>query len=368
MDRGTGGLGRRFAAVYRAVEVERRRAADRQAYLVAQAWRNRVLADVVRRLAGALDTTPVRHALVRGALEVSQGRAARLWLAPVAGAEPSVTVEGDERLVGHPVAGGEDVPAGTSVVRLAAGGPREEGPTVDDGGSADGSREPLAVPLVVGGQTIGSLEVWPEEAWGEETDPDLRRALEVLAASGASAVRAASLHALAADRSTRDGLTGLYNRRRLDEDLELEMALCARHGACFSLVMVDLDRFKRVNDDEGHLAGDDVLRITAEVLSSDLRASDAAYRFGGEEFALLLRAQRAEDGRQFAERLRRVLADRLQQWSVTASFGVAGAPEHGGEVEALLRRADEALYRSKREGRDRVTVAGDGEDREAVPA
>jgi diguanylate cyclase (GGDEF)-like protein len=162
-----------------------------------------------------------------------------------------------------------------------------------------------------------------------------------------------------------DALTGLRNRRGFLAAAEAALARAVRHGERASVVMLDLDRFKAINDAHGHAAGDAVLRATAEVLQSMLRGGDLAGRLGGEEFALLLPGASAEVAAGAAERLRRALTARVPhpdaRARVTASFGVAtvelraAVPE--AALEAALREADAALYAAKRGGRDRIALA-----------
>lgn len=174
----------------------------------------------------------------------------------------------------------------------------------------------------------------------------------------------------ARDDASRDALTGLANRRAANERLELEAARFARSGAPLSVLMLDLDRFKAVNDRWGHAAGDEVLRALAAALRAELRACDLGARFGGEEFLVLLTDTQLDDAMRAAERIRRRIAaleidagEALLR--VTVSIGVAQLRE-GEAVDAAIARADAALYRAKAEGRDRC-VAGTAADA-PVPA
>jgi diguanylate cyclase (GGDEF)-like protein len=151
-----------------------------------------------------------------------------------------------------------------------------------------------------------------------------------------------------------DELTGLGNRRAFDAALREEMARAARTGQPLSLLLLDVDHFKRFNDEHGHLAGDVALERVAKVISDTLRAEDRACRFGGEEFALLLPATVEDAAVEAAERLRKAVATcALPHGPITVSLGVASSDGSRGGW-ALVRRADARLYRAKAEGRNRV--------------
>jgi diguanylate cyclase (GGDEF)-like protein len=165
------------------------------------------------------------------------------------------------------------------------------------------------------------------------------------------------------NQSIRDPLTGLYNRRYLEETMERETrrAVRAEHG--LGLLMLDLDHFKKFNDTYGHDAGDAVLRETASFLTKSVRSEDIVCRFGGEEFVIILPMADLEASHGRAERIRSKLRELtiLHQGKslgiVTVSVGVAELPQHGTSPHDLIAAADAALYRAKREGRDRVVVA-----------
>ena len=166
-----------------------------------------------------------------------------------------------------------------------------------------------------------------------------------------------------------DPLTGLFNRRSLEEHAAREIAHCRRHGVPLSAIVFDIDHFKRINDTRGHLAGDEVIRAVARRVAMELRASDIAFRLGGEEFLLLLPSTAANGAATLAERLRAGLASTPLEAlgaPVTASFGVAELGP-GETWNDALRRADQAMYRAKREGRDRVVVAAPTEPAPGAP-
>jgi len=154
-----------------------------------------------------------------------------------------------------------------------------------------------------------------------------------------------------------DKLTGAYNRRTWDVEIRREFSKARRQGVRLSLVMTDLDLFKRVNDEHGHQRGDLVLQEFTQRLRQAVRASDTVFRLGGEEFAVLLPGTDLEQGRLTAEKLREGVArSPLSGLAITASFGVA---DTGGDEspDELFRRADQALYAAKANGRNRVEIA-----------
>jgi diguanylate cyclase (GGDEF)-like protein len=172
-----------------------------------------------------------------------------------------------------------------------------------------------------------------------------------------------SLQAQLTEQANRDPLTGLYNRRYLNDSLQREFDRCARDGAPISLLLVDLDHFKLINDRHGHSAGDEVLRQVSTLLMNDMRSSDICCRYGGEEFLLVLPHVGLDAALERAEHCRshvaahRWLADE-QALVVTLSVGVACASDARMTPAALIHLADQALYRAKAEGRNRVCLSG----------
>ncbi|MNZ83522.1 Response regulator PleD [compost metagenome] len=155
-----------------------------------------------------------------------------------------------------------------------------------------------------------------------------------------------------------DPLTGLPNRAGLDERLELEMERWQRYGGDLLLAVLDVDHFKRINDEFGHLAGDKVLKIIATELAKRLRRTDFIARYGGEEFVMLLPSTSLENGQQLLEALRNAIADcpfhfRGKRLAITCSAGLAQF-NPGDRSETVFERADQALYRAKRSGRNRL--------------
>ena len=167
------------------------------------------------------------------------------------------------------------------------------------------------------------------------------------------------------EMSVRDGLTGVYNRRYFEERLTAEFAFAQRHATGLSLILADIDHFKKVNDTWGHHAGDTVLRRVAVELQAGVRTEDVVARFGGEEFAILARGIDVEGARMFAERVRVIIQRAVITWesdriAVTMSLGVAHNLGNAAvdRPELLVIAADMALYSAKHAGRNRVEVAG----------
>jgi diguanylate cyclase (GGDEF)-like protein len=223
----------------------------------------------------------------------------------------------------------------------------------------------VCVPLAAQGETLGlfTLAALP----GGATEGGLGEARVRLAVTVAEqfalALANLRLRETLRGQSIRDPLTGLFNRRYMEETLDRELRRAERERRALSLILLDIDRFKSFNDTFGHEAGDTVLASLGALLRSTLRAGDVACRYGGEEFVLILPAasladahRRAEEIRESIRGLRVSLGGRPLE-AVRCSMGVAAFPEHGEEGDALLRAADAALYRAKREGRDQVVLA-----------
>jgi diguanylate cyclase (GGDEF)-like protein len=235
-------------------------------------------------------------------------------------------------------------------------------------GSDDGPVT-FCVPMVAQGDTIGVLQFM--FAHGETPDQDGNGSIHstrgrlAMALSEQIALALANLRLREAlrNQSIVDPLTGLYNRRYLENVLDRECRRVARSGRHLSVVMMDVDHFKRFNDMWGHDGGDAVLHDLADLMRGLFRGEDVACRYGGEEFVVLLADTPLEDALKRAEEMR-LAAHRLsvrhrQQpvGGITVSLGVAAFPNHGFTPEALLAAADRALYVAKAEGRDRTVSA-----------
>jgi diguanylate cyclase (GGDEF)-like protein len=164
-----------------------------------------------------------------------------------------------------------------------------------------------------------------------------------------------------AERADTDGLTGLYNARGFEARLSAEIARTERYQAPLSLLLIDLDRLKEINDIYGHFAGQTALRGVAAAIRAELRASDVGARWGGDEFAVVAPNTASGAAWAMAERIRTAIVKAATRWPLTASIGITtlGGVDIGSDVdvETLMRSADAALYQAKRQGRNRVAMA-----------
>lgn len=211
-----------------------------------------------------------------------------------------------------------------------------------------------AVPLFAEGQAIGAVVVQhPGKSQRVE-----RRAIVTLiqfAAHASLALRNVWLLQEIQKMAATDALTGIANRRTFEEVLEQELSRARRNGDQVTLVMLDIDHFKKLNDTLGHQAGDEVLRTSGAALAKSCRDFDTPARYGGEEFAVILPSCSPRESLVAGDRLRAAIANADLPVEVTASAGVATFPVHAADPSSLIKAADEALYESKRSGRDRVT-------------
>lgn len=318
-----------------------------------------VVATVTREAARAVTSAETVALVHRGAArdterlvvdsyERGRERHARVWIARGEGATGRVLASGSplrlDELAASDVALG---PAGT-----------------------DGVRSWLGVPVVAHGACEGVLVVASRRP-GAFTAAD-ERLLGSLALQAGAALANAHLYEMAMV----DGLTGLFVRRYFDARLEQELERARRAGAPFAVAMLDVDDFKRLNDEHGHLVGDRVLRTIATVVREQLRGVDTAARYGGEEVALILPGIELPAALVHAERVRGAIAEQRvtlddggPALSITASVGIAAYPDSGADSgEELVRRADRALYRAKRAGKNRVELFWDDDSgRHASP-
>lgn len=231
------------------------------------------------------------------------------------------------------------------------------------------SQNIVVVPLTADGQQLGTLVA---EWSGGRRSVIVQHTVALLAqvaAHASLALRNAALLVQVERMATIDALTGLSNRRVFDDVLLREVARSFRRGEPLSLVLLDIDHFKQVNDEHGHQVGDEVLRAVSASLKAACRDADLPVRFGGEELAVLMPGCSALEALVAAERLREAIGVAIAPVPVTASAGVATVPVNARNGEALLAAADQALYRSKADGRNRSTQAwerADGADEASV--
>ncbi len=226
-----------------------------------------------------------------------------------------------------------------------------------------GMESGIVVPLIVGARVVGTLGCWSRLPG--RFDADDERILEMMASQVATAIASADTHERSERDAHMDALTSLPNRRQLSEDLVGVWHEAASGGQPHAIAMVDIDHFKRFNDDYGHRVGDITLQKVAEVLRSSIRDTDQLYRFGGEEFLIVFANVGGEVALGLAERARAsvertpLTGETLQPVGpVTVSIGIALFPDHGPDFAALIDVADRAMYASKETGRNRVTLAG----------
>lgn len=212
----------------------------------------------------------------------------------------------------------------------------------------------VLVPLSAEGHAIGALVAEHGMRSGSRIERRVVGMLERFASHGALALRNAWLLEEVQQLAATDALTGVANRYTFQQVLESELARASRAGEDVGLAMLDIDHFKRLNDEHGHQTGDAVLRAVAAKLSEHSRKYDTVARYGGEEFAVILPATDREEVREIVERLRRNVSELADGPSVTISAGVATFPSDASGVDELVAAADEALYESKRAGRNRV--------------
>lgn len=224
----------------------------------------------------------------------------------------------------------------------------------------------LCAPLAAQGETLGVLylEFPPRDSSGH-TDPVKVVERQVTAVGERLSLALANLRLREElqRQSIRDTLTGLYNRRFMEESLARELGRASRTGQPVSMIMMDIDHFKRFNDTFGHQAGDALLKALGEFVNQRTRGQDVACRYGGEEFALILAGCSLENACNRAQVLReelkllKVRHGGQSMGAITLSMGVASFPTHANNAETLVKAADDALYRAKKEGRDRIVAA-----------
>jgi diguanylate cyclase (GGDEF)-like protein len=230
-------------------------------------------------------------------------------------------------------------------------------------GTANNQQKILCIPLHAGDKLLGVLHVQLHENESDAIQERLARLGNRTADLLALALANLQLREDLEEQAVRDPLTGLFNRRFLNEVLKQELDHARRHQQTLALLLLDIDHFKHMNDTYGHDAGDAVLRVVGQLLSTSFRPEDTVCRFGGEEMLVVLPGISRDSACARAERLRQAMNDLhieyegVQLPSITASIGVAVFPMHGQNPDSLIIAADQALYRAKHNGRNRVLLA-----------
>jgi diguanylate cyclase (GGDEF)-like protein len=258
----------------------------------------------------------------------------------------------------------EDVHPPESCCGLRSGQPRWREPAVSEihctHFNAVFPERYLCMPIVAHGNTLGVLYVECEtEAIVDKVKQRIDGLRQLVQLTGMT-IATLNLRTTLENQSIRDSLTGLFNRHFMQMSLEREIARAARRNQILAVYMLDLDHFKKFNDTYGHAAGDTVLKAIAEIFRYSIRTEDFACRYGGEEFTIMLpdvtpavAYERAESIRRAVSNLR-VPLDKEVYGEFTVSIGIALFPNDGDSADLLLRRADQALYRAKRQGRNQV--------------
>jgi diguanylate cyclase (GGDEF)-like protein len=261
----------------------------------------------------------------------------------------------------------EDFSPPESCCGLRSGQPRWRQPGMSEIHCAHFVADPperyLCRPIIAHGNTLGILYVQCESDAVVQSVHHRIDGLRQLVQITGMAVATLNLRTKLEHQSIRDSLTGLFNRHFMQISLERELSRAARRNQTLAIFMLDVDHFKQFNDAHGHAAGDAVLKEIAHIFQTSVRAEDVACRYGGEEFTILLPDVTVKAACERAERILeavanlRVAVDMQTYGDLTISIGVAFYPSDGETAELLLRRADEALYRSKRTGRNRMSIS-----------
>ncbi|MCI5071958.1 GGDEF domain-containing protein [bacterium] len=215
------------------------------------------------------------------------------------------------------------------------------------------------VPLQVQKQKIGAIVIMHNKA--DALSFEQRHMLEVFSQHTAVAIKNAKMVDRLETLATTDGLTGILNHRSFQDILDAELLRCQRHPGDVSVVLLDIDHFKQFNDQYGHPVGDEVLKCVAKKLKESVRKIDYVFRYGGEEFALILLNTASKEAHIWADRIVKDIAStqfdlKGYQLSITVSMGIASFPQSAQDKEKLISQADQALYQSKMNGRNQATL------------
>jgi diguanylate cyclase (GGDEF)-like protein len=331
---------------------------------MAQATRLQALLDLSRSLSSSLELRDVLREYATRAAELTGATAAELSHYDPAKGALVMLVEYREGVDEITTTGGQvyhlvDYPATRHVLETQeAVQIRVSDPSHDPAERAllehQGQKSLLMLPLVARGDTIGLMEIVDvnDRVW-DDADVEFCRALCDIVAI---AVRNAVLFAELQETAARDKLTGLYNRRLFEEQFEAAVARSLRSKEDLTLLVVDLDGLKRINDVSGHVAGDNALRTLSDALRATIRSTDVACRIGGDEFAVVLPGSTAEDAVNVAERAQGMLAE-IGRGQYSFSGGIARVTPAQSSAEDVFRAADLAAYRAKAAGGARTLLA-----------
>jgi diguanylate cyclase (GGDEF)-like protein len=348
-------LGEGLNEMVRALVVAQTRASSRDEMLAHHSTRLRQILEVSREFSESLNLTYVVASVMESTASVGGYDRVVVWLMDE---QEKRLVDAQESVLAPSSHSTLEMGQGLAGRAAKSGRTTFEGPTGQMRfGDGQGPVRAIAIPLIVGARVVGALE-------GRHAEPRVATSqsieiLEMLAAQAATAIESARLHALTEERSQIDPLTRLSNRRRLDVDLDAECRRSVRYGRPLAFVMLDVDHFKAFNDAHGHPAADTALEEVAGVIAGCVRTTDTAYRYGGEEFCVLLRETTGEDAVTFAERVRQRIETRFAAGAsagITASFGVAEFTPTTPMPRSLVEAADAAMYESKHAGRNRVML------------
>lgn len=327
--------------------------ADRQAALDDATFQLRALRQVSRLLASAMSVERTEELVTDFVAEVFACRWVALYR-PVGDAYEVRQLRAFDERQRHPPVRREALDA------AVPDGSTTAGTAVALRGLVDADAQ-LAAPLDAGAERVAVLVLGPRGE-GRGYGRSELELLNTLGIAAAISLRNAELVEALHNAATTDPLTGLMNRRAIEERLTQELQRADRHHLTTSIVLVDLDRFKAINDTMGHAAGDRVLRLVAQVLRREARALDVVGRLGGDEFVAILPMTTATEARIFAGRVQSSLvqlqATHPELGQCTASLGIAQAPLHGLSASVILAAADLALYKAKHAGRNAIEVAG----------
>jgi len=226
--------------------------------------------------------------------------------------------------------------------------------------SLDGPGIGLLFPIKSKGNLIGILALSKKQSGGSYSTDDMDLLVTVASEAGV-VMENAQLYAKAKERAHTDELTGLFNHRYFHERLDEEISRCSRFGDIFSLLFLDMDLFKAYNDIYGHLAGDDMLKQIGQYIKNSVRGIDMAFRYGGDEFTVILPQASLEDSCKVAERIRKRIEVEMDSKGapLTCSLGIASWPTDGVMREEIIQAADASLYYAKQMGRNRICLASE---------